>query len=361
MFDYKDKKTNIAQLSQYMLTKTLSMFEYQGLPDTIPYSELEKVLQKNGYVFITEVDGALYALTGALGGELDAYYNPTKIIVSNPWLKFNKTLDLKTDGVLITNDDMKMGLMPLYEKSHTLMVENEINMVVFGYNTRTQKLISVSDDKTKASAELFIKRAIDGDISIIGENAIFDGVKVQGANTNNAVSITAMTEFQQYLKASLYNEVGLSSNFNMKRERLISSEVDQSEDSLFPFVYNMMKCRIKGIESVNKMYGLNIVVDFGSVWHFKNRQLVDDVIDPTTIPTEATEGEKTNDPTPDPTDTGTGTKSADSEVIKIVDTANDNSTDTQKNQIMDMLQEPELSESDKDTLNLLLNELETAK
>ncbi|MGJ8505812.1 hypothetical protein, partial [Glaesserella parasuis] len=72
----------------------------------------------------------------------------------------------------------------------------------------------------------------------------------------------------------------------MKRERLVSGEVEQSEDSLFPFVYNMMKCRIKGIEALNAKYELQVNVDFGSIWHIKNKELVDDIIDDKELPDE---------------------------------------------------------------------------
>lgn len=372
-YNYKDKPANVKQLNQYMLAKTLSMFEYAGLPETIPYEALEKMLQQNGYAFITKVEGELYAFTGGLGGELDAYYQPTQIVIANPALKFNKTLDIKKDGVLIKNDDMCMGLLSLYEKAHTMMIENEINMTVYGYNTRTQKLISASDDKTRESAELFLKKAIDGDIAVVGENAIFDGVRMQTAQGSQSVTITNMTEYQQYLKGSLYNEVGLSSNFNMKRERLISSELDASEDSLFPFVYNMMKCRIKAIEQINKMFETTIKVDFGSVWHFKNRELVDDVIEPKTLPIEAqpgdttkqpipTEGNTDGKPTDEPTEPTEPTGKPDEPISKDADTGPDstgNSIADQKAEIETMLQDETLSDDDREALLELLAELES--
>jgi hypothetical protein len=87
------------------------MFEYMGLPETIPYRELEKLLQNNGYAFITEVEGELYAFGGGLGGEQDVYGNPSKITINNVALNFNKTLDIKKDGVLIHNDDSLIGLL----------------------------------------------------------------------------------------------------------------------------------------------------------------------------------------------------------------------------------------------------------
>ena len=278
-YNFKDKQQNVKQLNNYMLTKTLSMFEYENLPETIPYKELEKLLQINGYAYITEVKGSLYAFSGGLGGVQDVYGNPTTITINNVALGYNETLSLADDGVLITNDDLLIGLMPLLEKHNTLLVENDINMVVHGYNSRMRTLISASDDRTKASAESYINKLVDGDIAVIGENALFDGVKVQAGSSVGGVSVSTMLEYHQYIKGTLNNEVGLSSAFNMKKERLITSEVEQGEDSLFPYVYNMMKCRLKAIELINTKYGTRIEIDFGSVWHQKNKEMIDDIVD----------------------------------------------------------------------------------
>lgn len=286
MYNFKNKTQNIKQNNDYLLTKTLSMFEWEGLPETIPSKQLEKILQKNGYAFITEVDGELYAFRGSLGGELDVYENPTKITVNNVALNFNKTLDVRTDGVLISSDDMKLGLLPLFNKYNFMLVENDINMLLHGYNSRLQTFISASDDKTKASAEAFIKKLVDGDLSVIGENALFDGVKTHLGASGQSSSITALTEYHQYIKGSLFNEIGLNANFNMKRERLVSGEVEAIEDSLYPFIDNMMKNRQLAVEQINEKYNTNIAIDYGSVWHKKNKELVNDIVE---IKTEETE------------------------------------------------------------------------
>lgn len=275
-YDYKNKAGNIRLLNKYMLVKTVSMFEYSGLPETLPASELEKLIQKNGFAFVTKAnDGNIYAFAGSIGGECDAYGNGKNFIIANPHLNFNKTCDIEKDGVLFQNDDLRLGLMPIFERGNTFLVENDINMMLWGYNSRTQKLISASDDRTKESADQYVKKIIDGDISVVSENAMFEGVKVQGSQNSAGASVQQMIEFTQYLKATMLNEVGISSNFNMKRERLISSELDAAEDSLFPLVYNMMQQRIAAVEKLNKMFGLSVTVDFGSIWALKNKELVD--------------------------------------------------------------------------------------
>ena len=273
IFPVTNKIKNIRLMNRLMLNKTLGMFEYKGLPETIPQRELEKLLQMGGYAFITEHEDKLYAFSGGLGGEIDTYGNYTQIVISNPYLKLHKTFNFKEDGVLFYNDDLLLGIGSYFNKQNTLLVENDINMLLWGYNTRIQSLITASDDKTRENAEKYLEKIVDGELGILLSNALFDGIKTHPTN-NKMESIKSMVEYHQYLKSNLYNEVGLSSNFNMKKERLISSELDQSEDSLFPLVYGMMRNRQDSLRKINDKYGLNITIEFGSVWYHKNKDIV---------------------------------------------------------------------------------------
>ena len=264
MYDYKNKKKNMARELDILLAKTLSMFKYDGLPDTIPQRELERQLQTKGYAFITKVEGKLYSFTGGLGGIPDPYGNPTQIVIANPSLDYNATLDLKEDGVLIRNDSMENGLSHLLEKYVYMISESEISMIVNSFNARFPTLLSAGDDRTRESAELYLKRVIDGELSVIAENRLFEGVNAQSSGGGGSM-FTQLIEYQQYLKATLYNELGLEMNNNMKRERLTQDEVNIT-DIIYPFVDNMKMSREMGVEAVNKMYDLELEVGFDSIW-----------------------------------------------------------------------------------------------
>jgi hypothetical protein len=342
MYDYKKKAKNISQLNDYMLAKTLSMFEYEGLPKTLPHRDLEKMLQVNGYVFITEHEGDLYAFTGGLGGVLDAYGNATEIVVANPYLKLNKTFNIHDDGVLIRNDDMCMGLMPLYNKAHSMIVENDINMTLYGFNSRTQKVISASDDKTKESAETFIKKAVDGELAVIGESAFLEGVKVQPTGNGPTGTLQSLVEYHQYIKAGLMNEVGLSAAFNMKRERVLSGEVEQSEDGLFPLIFNMLQCRYIGFEALKERYNITVKVDFGSVWKRKALELIDDKIpetQPVTTTEEKPDESQLGNPAASTSDSGTGNAEQKAEIEAML--LDETLTDDDRATLMEMLAELE--------------------
>lgn len=265
MYKWKDKEQNLSTKNKYMLTRTISMFDYEGLPKTIPEDELEKMLQTHGYAFITEVEGDLYAFTGSFGGELDVYDNHTEITINNVALKFNKTLNILDDGVLMVNDDLQLGLNHLYNYYNSFLVENDITLLLDNINNRIQTLISATDDNTVESAKEFLENIYDGDLGVIADNAIFEGLKVN--NTQRmSTSTNSLIEFQQYIKATLFNEVGLNANFNMKRERLTAGEVEMNAENLYPLVDNMLHVREEKLEFLNEKYDLNVTVEFGSVW-----------------------------------------------------------------------------------------------
>jgi len=267
-YDYKDKDRNVQHMIAYMLNRTLKMFEYENLPETIPVAEFERLLQVNGFAFVTEVEGELYAFNGGLGGEPDVYGKPTQITIANPALRFNKTLDIAKDGVLVKNDHVGIGLIPLFARYSTILNENEITMILATISKRVSNLISVSDDNTAKSAELYLKKLVAGELGYIMENKLFDSLKSTQTNDSGSVRMADLIEFQQYMKASLFNEIGLNSNYNMKKERLITQEVEINSNSIFPLVDNMLDCRLEAVEKINKMYGTNISVRFGSSWKY---------------------------------------------------------------------------------------------
>lgn len=284
-----NKDTVINHYIRYMLSRTQSMFAYAGLPDTIPASKLEMMLQTKGYAFITEVEGKLYALHGSLGGMPDVYEDCTEINVANVALNLTKTYNLENDGVLVNNDALRIGLLPILQKYGALLAENTISIRTVDIILRMCVMISASDDRTYTGAEKFINDILKGKISAIGESAFFEGVKVHSiANTQNY--LLQFIELEQYLKASCFNEIGLNANYNMKRESLGSNEAAMNDDFLLPLVDNMIKERQTAIDKVNEKYGTEISIDYASAWKVTHEENVKQVAIAESITDEADTG-----------------------------------------------------------------------
>lgn len=264
--DFGNKEQGIRQYVTYMLSRTQQMFKWENLPESLPHRDLELLLQCNGFACVTKVDGDLYAFYGGLGGEYNAYYRPTRCVVSNPYLNFSKELKIDEDCVIILNDAMYQGLLPMFNRYATMLAENDVTIRLADINARLINIISAGDSSTYESAKDYIDKIEKGQLGIIGENSfILDGVKVQpsASSGNNMIQLI---ELQQYLKGSWFEDIGLQASFNMKREALNSSETSQDDDILLPLADNMLECRKLACEKINAMFGTNISVDFNSAW-----------------------------------------------------------------------------------------------
>lgn len=264
--EIKNKDKSVNGYIRKMLAITQAMFVYKGLPETLPQNNLENLLQTNGNVFVTEVDGKMYAFTGGLGGTPNAYNEATEYIVANPFLNLNKSYKIDAEGVLIKNDSGANSLLPIFGKYGVLCSDTLLSLNTCSVLSRITMLISASDDKTKQSADDFITKILQGDFSVIGENAFFKGVNLQSISTQSANQITQLIELLQYFKASAFNEIGLNANYNLKRERLNTSEVQMNVDALNPYVDNMLQERKKAVDKINAMFGTEISVDLASSW-----------------------------------------------------------------------------------------------
>ena len=269
-FDFSycsDKAKVFENYCKYTFTRTQSMFTYEGLPDTIPVQWLESYLQRNGSCCIAEHEGKLYALLGNAGGELDEYYQPTIYTVANPALGLSKSFKIGEDCVYCRNDYDAIGLVPLVSRYCGLMTENLLTVRISDINMRMMNLLSAPDDNTLQSTKQYLKDLEDGKLGVVGETPFFEGLKLQSKGVGNGDYMIQFIELQQYLKGSMYNELGINANFNMKREALSGQEVALNDDALMPLIDDMLKQRRAMCDKLNEMFGLNVSVDYGSTWH----------------------------------------------------------------------------------------------
>ena len=273
LYDFSYKLETTMDYIDYMTERCMSIFKWNNLPDTIPQDVLELYLQGNGNCFFTKVNDKYYVFTGGLGGEPDYNYRPTLYTVANPALNYNESLKIGIDGVLIKNDTLLKGLLPLHKRYATILANNEISLKIADINLRITSLISSTDDNTTKSAEKYLKDIEDGKLGIIADDGFVDSIKAQPLAVNERI-LTALIEYQQYVKSSWFNELGLNSNFNgMKKEAISDSEQAMNEDVLKPLIDTMLECRQKACEEINAMFDLNISVELNSSWEDNQEEL----------------------------------------------------------------------------------------
>lgn len=268
-YDALAKDVNIRNTVSYMLNRCQEMFKLNNLPESMPEREIKRILFTNGNIFITKHEGELYGFWGAPGGVPDAYYMPTEYIVANPYLKLSKAYKIGEEGILIRNDSLMRGLLPLLNKYCSQLVENELTLNNVEILTRAMLVFTADKDNDIPEIKNYLKSLQDGKLAAVGTEKILNKngtVEVQPGASGSSNIIASLIQLEQYLKGSLWNELGLNSNWNAKHENITSSENMLNDDALLPLYDDMLNNWTIGFNEVNKMYGTNITVERSSSW-----------------------------------------------------------------------------------------------
>lgn len=267
-YNILDKDTSRSDFVKDYLNRTLTMFTYKDLPESIPEVDLELILQTHGYGLITEHHNELVALWGSFASPCNVYYRETEIIVNNPWAGINRkyTIEKDKDGVLIKNDPLQRGLLPIFNRYGTLMTEAQITYWRALINFRAMFVFTGDEDADQQTAKLFMDKIEKGESGTIVTGGFENNIQAQPLLAQTSNYITQAIEAQQYVLGMLYQQIGLQSTFNMKRERQTANETNLDTDPLRPLIDAMLEERQKALDKINKKYGTNISVEFNGVW-----------------------------------------------------------------------------------------------
>lgn len=284
--DLRDRHSIAQEYYSSYIIRLDSMFEWKGLPDTIPEYILERYLKINGWCGIgyapeNSKKKGLFCFFGGLGSTPDEYYQPTEIILANPVLG-SKAYTIGEDVVWARNDSLGYGVSRLLSRYSHLLAANDISINIAQVTSRIPFVITAEDGASIESAKQFIKDAEDGKIGHIVDDSWFkeNGVNIVPTTSNNSGNyLKALIELHQYLKAQCSNDLGIGSNYNMKRERLTQIEAENSTPYLLPLVDEMLKFRKKICEDVNAMFDQNWSVELSGAWKLEQesqKQAVDE-------------------------------------------------------------------------------------
>jgi len=187
-------------------------------------------------------------------------------------LPFNLNGEIDKDVAVVRNDCFYQGLMPMLSKYCALLAEGDISIRYALINSRLTKILTANDDNTKVSAEKVLKSVEDGkELALfLADSSFVDSLRESNAPSKDTY-VKDLDEAYQYQKASLFNELGIRSNFNMKREAINETESALNDDALLPLIEEMLEERQKGLERVNKLFGTNISVRLSSAWEKRQK------------------------------------------------------------------------------------------
>ena len=238
---------------------SISMFEWKNLPDTIDPRFMELILFSQGKaVFFEDKELGYLCLRCATGGGFNVYHIPMKrnVIADNG---YHRRLTIK-NSVLIYNNllhtnsvaDVELFSYRLYDLDRTIDI-----------NARAQKtpvLINCSENERQSMLNAY--KEFDGNAPVIF------GDKEMSKNALQVLSTGApyVADKLYTLKTQIWNEaltyLGISNVNITKKERLITDEVQRNQGGTIASRYSRLESRKNACKEINKMFGLDIDVDY---------------------------------------------------------------------------------------------------
>ena len=242
-----------------LLELAINMYEWKNLPNTVDERFLELTLFSDGMAvfFRDDILGEL-CLQCMIGGELDVYRIPidrTAYATNGYQMRLNNQ-----NSVIIFNNythtnsmlDVEMYARRLYEIERTIDV-----------NVKAQKtpiIVRATENQRLTMKNLYMQ--YDGNEPFIfGDNNLdMDAIKVLPTNAPYVADKLNILKRQIWNEALTY--LGIENSNTEKKERLVSDEVNSNLGGVAAQRFCRLNARRKAADQINKMFGLNIEVDF---------------------------------------------------------------------------------------------------
>lgn len=238
---------------------SISMFDWKNLPDTIDARFLELALFNDGMAvfFKDEVMGYL-ALQVMIGGALDVYKIPiTRTAFAQNGYQIN--LDPNNSVIIFNNMLHTNSILDVQEMSKRLYeIQRTIDVNVI--QQKTPKIITCTENQRLVMKNLYAQYMGNEPFIFGDKNLDLTGIKTLDTTSPYVADKLYDLKTQYWNEALTY--LGISNVNTVKKERMITDEVQRNLGGTIASRYSRLFMRQQACEQINKMFGLNISVDY---------------------------------------------------------------------------------------------------
>ena len=239
---------------------SISMFDWKNVPDSIDVRYLELALFKDGKaVFFKDEDLDVHlALRVAVSGPFNVYMIPNgrRAFASNG---YNKMLSEK-DSVIIWNNMLHTNSVMTVK----LFAERLYNLDrIIDVNANAQKTpVLVQGSENQRLTLLNVYKEFEGNAPVIfgDKNLDINSLSVLTTEAPYVADKLYQLKVQYWNEALTY--LGISNLNVQKKERLVADEVVRAQGGTIASRYSRLDSRRRACEEINKMFGLNMDVDY---------------------------------------------------------------------------------------------------
>ena len=243
-----------------LMELSMSMFEWKNLPDTVDERYLELGLFSSGCMifFKDDVIGEL-SLNMTYQGGFDIYGEPTRRRAYSRYNQFQTTLD-KDNSVIIWNNMLRTN-SALDVQMFAYRLYNLDRIVDINANAQKTPVLITCDEKQKLTMKNLYMQ-YEGNYPVIFGDSNLDIKSLSVLKTDAPFVSDKIYD----LKVKIWNEaltyLGISNINTTKKERMITDEVIRNQGGTIASRYSRLESRRRAVKKINKMFGLNITVDY---------------------------------------------------------------------------------------------------
>lgn len=243
-----------------LMELSMSMFEWKNLPDTVDERYLELGLFSSGCMvfFKDDVIGEL-ALNMTYQGGFDIYGEPTRRRAYSRYNQFQTTLN-KDNSVIIWNNMLRTN-SALDVQMFAYRLYNLDRIVDINANAQKTPVLITCDEKQKLTMKNLYMQYEGNYPVIFGDNNL--DIKSLSVLKTDAPFVSDKI---YDLKVKIWNEaltyLGISNINTTKKERMITDEVIRNQGGTIASRYSRLESRRRAVKKINKMFGLDITVDY---------------------------------------------------------------------------------------------------
>lgn len=244
-----------------LFERMMRLFVWENTEETskVKPKEIEQRLLLQGHVGITRINGEqeLTAMFGTFHGVTKYLDEWKEYTVRCPIYAGNRVIGKNI--VVINNNSIRNPSYDLVFHYAVLLAHTEVTLMNAMINARDAGGVPVANTEAqKRSIEEYQGKLYNGQYGVVTDLGAL-GVSYAGADRKTQQSIIDIMECREKLLKSFYSDIGVRSAFE-KRNNTVQAEVEADTSLLLLNLSDMIECRRKGAEEVNKMFGTNWTV-----------------------------------------------------------------------------------------------------
>ena len=236
-----------------LFERVMKLFVWENTGSLKP-KEIEQRLILNGHCGIANYQGELTAFYGSFYGVTKYMDEWTNYIVRCPVYTAEKKIG--TDVVVIDNNSLRNPTFELVHHYATMLAHTEVSLINCLINSRDSGGVPIaSTEKQKASIKEYQNQIFNGKYGVVTDVGNL-GITYAGSDRKTQQDLIDIMETREKLIKSFYSDIGVRSAFE-KRNNTVQAEVEADTSLLLLNLADMLRCREKACEEVNKLFGTN--------------------------------------------------------------------------------------------------------